>query len=69
MLGKHYLFKSRFKYFIALLTTIIWTIIFLVSAGHFKIHYWTLSIIEFIVLNVVLIFLNFIGLFWGTKRN
>lgn len=67
VIGQRYLFKIRFKYLTALLTTIILTIIFLASAGHFKIHYWTLSITEFIILNLVIIFFNFFGLFIWTK--
>jgi hypothetical protein len=68
VIGQQYLFRQRFKYLTALLTTIILTIIFLATAGHFKIHYWTLSITEFIILNLILFFFNFVGLFIWTQR-
>ena len=65
LVGRHYLFKS--KYLTAILTTIVWTIIFFANLGHFRIHYWTISVAEFIILNVILIVLNLAGLFiWTT---
>jgi len=63
LIGQHYLFRPGFKYLTAFLTTIILTIIFLVSNGHCTIHHWTLSIAEFIILNFIILLLNFIGLF------
>ena len=67
IVGQKYLFKIKFKYLTALLTTVILTIIFLASTGHLKIHYWTLTITEFVVLNVIIILLNFAGLSILTK--
>ena len=67
IIGQQYLFKIRFRYLSSILTTMVLTIIFLASAGHLKIHYWTLSITEFIILNLILVFLNFVGLFIWTK--
>ena len=67
IVGQQYLSKQRFKYLPASLTTIFLTLIFLISAGHFKIHHWTLSITEFIILNLIILFLNFLGLFIWTK--
>lgn len=68
VIGQQYVFRQKFKYLTPVLTTIILTIIFLVTAGHFKIHYWTLSLTEFIILNLIILLLNFIGLFIWTQR-
>ncbi len=65
--GQKYLSRTKFKYLTLLLTTIILTIILLAGAGHFKIYYWTVSFTEFVILNFILILLNFTGLFIQPK--
>ena len=67
--GRQYLFKTKLKFFTAFLTTFISIIVLLLNAGHFRIHYWTLSTTEFIIVNAIILFFNLIGLYTWTKPN
>lgn len=67
--GRQYLFKTKPRYFAAFLTTFISITILLLNAGHFKVHYWTLSTTEFIIVNAIILFFNLVGLYTWTKPN
>src|SRR5690242_9910946 len=67
VLGRQYLFKTKLRFFTAFLTTIIWTIVLFINAGQFRVRDWTLSTTEFIIVNAIILFFNFVGLYAWAK--
>ena len=66
--GQKYLPEKVAKVLSIYLTSLVWTIIFLIKAGHFTVLYWRLTIKEFIIANIIIIFINLrTSALWGKK--
>lgn len=63
-------FKTGFlKWFSATLTSILLTIWFLISSGKLEIHFWKVKPNELITLNLILLLLNLVAIYYATKLN
>jgi len=67
-LGLTKMTKRPLAYFLAFFSSILLTIWLLVSHGHIVIRYWKLTLTDFIILNTVMIGLNFLTITRLTSR-
>jgi len=66
-LGLNYFKTSLLKWFAAALTLFVLTIWFLISGRQLEIHFWEVMQAEFIILNLILLFLNLATIYFVTK--
>jgi hypothetical protein len=63
-LGLKWITKKTFVWLTTIFTSIVLTIWSLLSDGQITIRYWTLTLSEFVILNIVILTLNILTLIW-----
>lgn len=66
-IGLNYFKTSLLKWLAASFTSLTLTILFLSSNGQLKVHFWKVSQNEFMILNLILLFLNLATIYFVTK--
>lgn len=67
-LGLNHFNTRLLKWFAATLTSCVLAIWFLSSGGQLEIHFWKVKQNEFLTLNIILLFLNLVTIYFTTKQ-
>jgi hypothetical protein len=66
--GLKWITKKPFVWLTTIFTNIVLTIWIMLNCGQITIRYWTLTLSEFVILNIVILTLNVLTLIWLTRK-
>ncbi len=67
--GLNYFKSNLFKWLGALSTSFVLIVWYIIKAGQIELYFWKVNQNEFFILNLILLFLNLITMYFVTKKN